>query len=102
MFEFLNRLNGGELIGLTAVIMGPMIAIVAVIATQWGRVRVAEMEGCLKQQMLEKGMSPAEIEQVLKASKVGGATGNAALDKAALVQMMVEHGYEGEDIERVV
>ena len=42
MFEFLDKLNGGELIGLTAVIAGPLIAITAIIMSQWRRVRVAE------------------------------------------------------------
>jgi SOS response regulatory protein OraA/RecX len=108
MFDFLSKLNGGEIIGLAAVIAGPMVAIVAVIATQWRRVRVAEFEATLKQQMLDKGMSAAEIEQVMRASQDPAAagpvasTGNGALDKAALAQRMVDEGYEGKDIERVL
>jgi hypothetical protein len=110
MEEFLAKFNAGQFIGLTAVIVGPMIAVVAIIATQWRRVRIAEMEGALKQQMLDKGMSAAEIEQVMKAGQepmlkppvVIGATGNEAQDRAALVQRMVDEGYEGADIERVL
>src|SRR5690242_6370285 len=108
MVEFLSRFNGGELIGLTSVIMGPLMIAVIVIASQWRKVRVAEVEGALKQQMLDKGMSAAEIEQVMKASNDPGEvspvalTGNEAQDKAALVQRMVDEGYEGEDIERVL
>ena len=102
MEEFLAKWNAGEFIGLVAVLIGPMIAVVAIIASQWRRVRIAEMEGALKQQMLDKGMSAAEIEQVMKAGKKGGATGNEAQDRAALVQRMVDEGYEGEDIERVL
>jgi SOS response regulatory protein OraA/RecX len=110
MEEFLAKFNAGQFIGLAAVIVGPMIAVVAIIASQWRRVRIAEMEGALKQQMLDKGMSAAEIEQVMKAGQEPswmppsaiGATGNEAQDKAALVQRMVDNGYEGEDIERVL
>ena len=68
MSEFLSTLNGGQLIGLVAVILGPLIAITAIIASQWRRVRIAEMEASLKQQMLDKGMSAAEIEQVMRSS----------------------------------
>jgi hypothetical protein len=52
-------------------------------------------------------MSPTEIEQVMKASRDadGGvvlSNGNEAADRAVLVQRMVDEGYEGEDIERVL
>src|ERR1022692_869058 len=99
MFDFLSTLKGGELIGLAAVIMGPMVAIVAVIASQWRRVRVAEYEATLKQQMLDKGMSAAEIVQVMKATSDSSgevktaSSGNEKLDRAALAQQMVENGY---------
>ena len=100
MEEFLAKWNAGEFIGLVAVLIGPMIAVVAIIASQWRRVRIAEMEGGLKQQMLDKGMSAAEIEQVMKAGI--GASGNEAQDRGVLVQRMVDEGYEGADIERVL
>jgi SOS response regulatory protein OraA/RecX len=108
MFEFLSKFNSGDFIGLVAVVGGLTIPVVAILATQWRRVRIAEMEASLKQQMLDKGMSAAEIEQVMKANQEpGGAgpvasTGNAALDKAALAQRMIDNGYEGADIERVL
>jgi Na+-translocating ferredoxin:NAD+ oxidoreductase RnfG subunit len=107
MIEFLSRFNGGELIALTSVIMGPVMIAIIVVASQWRKVRVAELEVILKQQMVDKGMSAAEIEQVMKASNDPGevsvtSTGNEAQDKAALVQRMVDQGYEGEDIERVL
>ena len=58
-----------QFMAFVAVLVGPMIAIVAIVATQWRRVRVAELDAGLKQQMLDKGMSAAEIEQVMKASQ---------------------------------
>jgi len=75
MGELLSKLGGGqllvlvaEMIVLVAVFGGLLTGIIAVLATQWRRVRVTEAETALKQQLLEKGMSAAEIEQVLKAS----------------------------------
>jgi hypothetical protein len=110
MEEFLAKFNAGQIIGLVAVLIGPVIAVVAILATQWRRVRIAEMEGALKQQMLDKGMSAAEIVQVMNAgpepcwtgSSAISASGNEAQDRAALVQRMVDEGYEGADIERVL
>jgi hypothetical protein len=104
--EFFDKFNAGELIGLAAVLIGPVVAIVAVVSTQWRKVRIAELEAALKQQMLDKGMSADQIEQVMNASQDpcsrGSLTGNEMLDRAALAQKMVEEGYEGQDIERVL
>jgi hypothetical protein len=103
--EFFDKFNAGELIGLAAVLIGPVVAIVAIVATQWRKVRIAEMEAALKQQMLDKGMTADQIEQVMNASQDPCArplTGNDKLDRVALAQKMVEEGYEGEDIERVL
>ena len=96
MLELLNKFEPGELIALTAVVGGALVAIIAVVSYQWGKVRVAELDSALKQQMLEKGMSADEIEQVMKVTKAPTDT------KVGLAQMMIEHGYEGQDIERVV
>lgn len=68
MSDFLSRFDGGELIGLVAVVGGLLIAVISIVSHQWRRVRVAEYEASLKQQMLDKGLSAGEIEQVLKAS----------------------------------
>jgi SOS response regulatory protein OraA/RecX len=108
MSELLSKLNGFGIIALVVVVGGILATVISHIATQWRKVRLAEIAGALKQQMLEKGMSPAEIEQVLKADqrpKSGGEavlTGNEPQDKAALVAQLAEHGYEGEDIERIL
>jgi hypothetical protein len=108
MLELMDKLNGGELIGLVAIIGWMLIAVIGVVTYQWRRVRVAEVESGLKQSMVEKGMSPTEIEQVINAGRSprreshGGSTGNETLDKTALAQQMIDNGYEGEDIERVL
>ena len=106
--DLFNKLEGGEVIGLVSVVGGLLVAIIAVASVQWRRVRIAEIDGSLKQQMLDKGMSAAEIETVMKASVEPAGSGSVvttgveSMDKAALVQRMVDNGYEGEDIERVL
>ena len=100
MSEFLAKFSSGELIGFVGVIGGLLVAAIGILATQWRHVRVAELEAGIKQQMLDKGMSAAEIEQVMNA---GAASAPAApLDKGALVQQLIDNGYEGADIERVL
>jgi hypothetical protein len=69
MFEWLSQQSAGQLIGLTAVLMGPLIAIVAIASAAWARVRRMEMEASLKEQMIERGMSADEIERVLAAGQ---------------------------------
>lgn len=113
MLDFLDKLDHQELFslagGTVVTIAGSLVAIVAIIATAWRRTRVAEMQLALKQQMLEKGMSAAEIEQVMRASQEPAPAvaaplilGNDVHDKAAVVQHLVDNGYHGEDIERVL
>src|SRR6202051_3211714 len=103
MGEMLDKFNPPDLIALVVALGGLVAGAIVAVAYLWSRVRIVETEACLKQQMVEKGISPAEIEQVSKATKgPPGPTGNAAMDKAALIQMLADHGYEGEDIERVL
>jgi len=44
-----------------------VVAVTAIIARQWRRVRVAEAVAALKAQMIEKGYSAEEIEKALQA-----------------------------------
>jgi hypothetical protein len=107
--DMLSKLEGGEIIAAISVLGGLLIAITAIIAAHWRGVRHAEMETNLKQQMLARGMSAAEIEQVLKASSTSGKyqdppifTGNVGTDKATLVKLMSDNGMDGQDIARVL
>ena len=107
MSEFFSKLNGGEVTALAAVVGGMLVAITGIIASQWRRVRVAELHGALKQQMLDKGMSAEEIVQVMNAGESPEPVNpvlalQASDDRAGLVQNMVEQGYEAADIERVL
>lgn len=123
MSDILSKFDAKELIALVAVAGGMLTGIIALVAKQWRRVRLAELEATLKQQMLERGMVPDEIERVLRASPEeagaesalaalarrssngtaeGNAPGRSVLGKAVLVEKMVENGYEAKDIERVL
>jgi hypothetical protein len=83
-------------------------AVIMTLAAHWSRIHLAKIEAALKQQMLDKGMSPAEIDQVLKASREPGDNGSLQFhgeveaDKATLVTFMAEYDYGGADIERVI
>jgi SOS response regulatory protein OraA/RecX len=112
MGDVVSRLSGGEIIGMLAVggglLTAILTAVVGIIAGCWRSARQAEIEANLKQQMLTRGMSAAEIEQVLKASasttteeKVAF-TGIVNTDKAVLVKIMAENGLEGDDIARIL
>ncbi len=74
MQDWLSNQSAGQMIGLVAVISGPLIAVTAIVAASWTRFRRAELrarlleaEAALKQQMIERGMSADEIVQVLEA-----------------------------------
>jgi hypothetical protein len=69
MTDLLSRLNGGELIGLVAIVGGLLVGMVAIVADYWHKIRRAEIEGGLKQDMLNRGMSAEEIRTVMEAGK---------------------------------
>lgn len=106
MLELLDKFSPGHLIGLAATVLGILGWIVTTVASQWRRVRVAEIEASLKQQMLERGLGPNDIEQVLRTSRKGscGTTfeGTPSSAKAVLVKTLSENDYTGADIERVL
>jgi SOS response regulatory protein OraA/RecX len=100
-----SRFRPDDLIGLTAVVGGLLLAGITVLAICWRRVRLAELEAALKQQMLEKGMSAAEIDLVLRSPKPPEVTYRAdefADTKAAVVANLVEQSMPAEDIEKVL
>ena len=55
-------------VAILAIVMPMLVAIAWVIAYQWRRARTAAYDARLKQLMIERGMSPAEIERVLRTS----------------------------------
>jgi hypothetical protein len=67
MTNLLTRFEPGQLIGLVAVAGGLLCAVVAIVADYWHKIRRAETEAALKQDMLNRGMSAEEIRTVLEA-----------------------------------
>jgi hypothetical protein len=62
-------LAAGDDAAMFVVGMGAIIVFTWIIANQWRRTREAAYNARLKQMMIERGMSAAEIERVIK---VGG------------------------------
>lgn len=107
--SWIAQLVGKDLIAVLAVGGGILFVMVAVLAKNWRLVRLAELEGSLKQQMLDKGMSAADIEQVLRSSQRPAPNWEHAkaldatpADLPALVKLLADGGYSGEDIERIL
>jgi hypothetical protein len=80
MSDLLSKLNGGELLGLCGILLGLVaivgsitVAITKVVAAHYRRTQLDEMEATLKMEMIQRGMSAAEIKQVLEA-KMGKGT----------------------------
>ncbi|MFO0946148.1 MAG: hypothetical protein U1D30_09420 [Planctomycetota bacterium] len=55
----------GIALGMIAVLAGAVIKITSAVATQWRYVRQTEIDASLKAQLVDKGFSAAEIEQVM-------------------------------------
>src|SRR5437870_9249979 len=97
METFFTNLLDHPTLGLAAVIGVFAAWTITGVAKQWRKKRIAELELNLKRQMLDKGLSPAEIEQVLRASSEGQAeewyhfSGQEDADKAMLVKMMSDY-----------
>ncbi len=79
MTDLLSKFNAGEMIGLVAVAGGLLVGMVAIIADYWHKIRRAEMEGALKQDMLNRGMSADEIRTVLEAGSKSSRKGFPSL-----------------------
>jgi hypothetical protein len=67
MTDWLQSL-GHEIVPVLAIVGGLLIAAIGIFVGSWRKVRQAEMDAALKQDMLNRGMSAEEIERVLKAS----------------------------------
>ena len=107
MPELFDRFSPIHLIGLVATVGGILGWIITTVAAEWRRARVAEIEAALKQQMLDRGMGPGEIEQVLVSNRRGSkgcdhGVDSAASAKVALVRTLTENDYEAADVERIL
>jgi hypothetical protein len=57
----------GMLVGVVGIIGGISVAITKVVSSHYRRTQLNEMEATLKMEMIQRGMSAAEIKQVLEA-----------------------------------
>jgi len=71
MQELFSRLDSSDAVGVVFFILAFAAGLVVWITLQWRLHRRTEMEVALKQLMLERGMSAAEIDRVLQA-RLGG------------------------------
>ncbi len=106
--EWLNSIVQDQAIVVVAVVFLLVLA-VGIVSGQWRRVRLAQIEASLKQQMLDKGVPIADMERVLRASTEASEeettaqlTGDAAVDQPRLVRKLLEHSYSGDDVERLL
>ena len=68
MDTILSKVNSHDMVAVIAIAGGILVAITAIIAGNWARMRRTEMELALKRDMLERGLSAEDIERVLNAS----------------------------------
>jgi len=64
-FDVQSFLQSDECVVMTVFFTAGFVATVAILTTQWRRVRVAETEGAIKMRMIEKGYNADEIERVV-------------------------------------
>jgi hypothetical protein len=67
MVEFLSKFGAGELIAIISVAGGLLCGTIVMIGDYWCKIRKAELQARLKQDMLDRGMSAEEIRDVLEA-----------------------------------
>jgi hypothetical protein len=63
-----DLIHSGYIVPLGIVSLGVLVAIVAIIAGAWRKVRRAELDAELKHKMLDQGMSADDICKVLEVS----------------------------------
>lgn len=107
MFEDIFVRSPWLLIPLLALLGSTLIVVIWVGGAYWRSVQKLDIEARLKQDMLNRGFSPANIERVLRASS-GAAAALAArpeppiTNEFALAKKLLDDGYPLEDIDRLV
>jgi hypothetical protein len=87
--DILAKMNGGEFIGLVAVVMGCLTGACGIVAIALYHIRHVEYETGLKRELVAAGVSAEDIERIVNAT----AGGQAAADIIkARTQAEVEKG----------
>lgn len=115
MQDILSKLDGPGIVIVVLILSILVFALLAILVVTWGQARLKESETLLKQQLLAKGFSAAEIEQVVRASTGPAqspafrdrppATSSSALpggSQTDLLRLLMDHGMEGKGIEQLL
>jgi len=66
MFAFIERLNGGEMIAVIAILSGAGVVALGILVSAWNSATAARQQADLKRDMLARGLSVQEIEQLTR------------------------------------
>jgi hypothetical protein len=66
MFAFIERLNGGEMIAVIAILSGAGVVVLGILVSGWNAATSARVQADLKRDMLARGLSVQEIEQLTR------------------------------------
>ena len=64
MFALIEQLNGGEMIAVIAILSGAGVAALGILVSGWNSANATRQQADLKRDMLARGMSVQEIEQL--------------------------------------
>jgi hypothetical protein len=96
----------GMLVVVVLAVCGTLIAVTAILACQWRAVRESELEGNLKQDMLNRGMAVDDIERLIKATSRPPAPEEKpdliSDNEKELIESLVDEGKSAEEIERII
>jgi hypothetical protein len=108
MFETLFQREPALFIPVVAIVGSAVVFTVWLIAHYYNSSRRQEIEAALKQDMLNRGMSSADIERVMLASGARDSTLEMQAKETIsdneyyLVEKMLDDGHAIEDVERVI
>jgi hypothetical protein len=93
-----------------SVVSVAVVSVVAIVASAWRSIRKTDLEVALKQDMLNRGLSAADIERVLQASSTPSPPERPAWEKGDpisdneyyLVEKLVEEGKSAEEIAHIL
>jgi hypothetical protein len=95
--------NPALCVPVVAIVCATIITVSAILAYHRRRTRLTELEVALKQDMLERGFSAEQIEQVLRASAGPVAKVETVSDNEYyLVEKLIDKGKSIEEVERTL
>lgn len=106
MFEVLFSRQPGLIIPVLAIAVAGVVFTVWIVVHYWNCAKQLEVEAALKQDMLSRGLSAADIERVLGASSSGPRQAQppepVSDNQYYLVEKMLDDGRPMDEIERIV